>query len=102
MYKQPKDKQKISIYEDILFIWTYKKEEAALNNKNTKKETVDKMLQELNEMTERKQVTIKERVEKKLCKLSFSKIKEFMISKQDIPTSEFKNDTKNSKKSNMS
>jgi len=42
MYKQPKERHKLSIYEDIIFIWTLKKEEAALkitvpNNKYWKK-----------------------------------------------------------------
>jgi hypothetical protein len=68
-YEQNRPSQKISLYEDILFVWTFKKEEADLFNKK-KKEAIEKITGELEEVTKRKKVTIKERIEKKLSNLS--------------------------------
>lgn len=60
----------ISVYEDVLFIWSYKDSEKdiAIN----KKETTDKLIKELAECTKKSEITIRERVEKKLVNLSVS------------------------------
>lgn len=68
-YEQSRQSQKITLYEDVLFIWSFKKDETDFFNKN-KKLNIDKLLAELEEVTKKKKVTIKERIEKKLCNLT--------------------------------
>lgn len=88
-YENNRPSQKISLYEDILFVWTFKKEEAELFNKK-KKETIDKITGELEEVTKRKKVTIKERIEKKLSNLSPEELRGFMKAKRDISFADMK------------
>jgi hypothetical protein len=47
----------LCLYEDILFIWAYKKAEAGL--RKNKREETDKLLKELEEATKKKAITIK-------------------------------------------
>lgn len=77
-----KPSKSICLYEDVLFLFGYKTSEEEIRSR--KKGATEKIIKELEEMTNKKAVTIKERVEKKLANLSVDEIRYFMQQKMDI------------------
>lgn len=66
----------------MLFIFGYKTSEDKI--RTSKKTQIDELTKELEEATNKKAITIKERVEKKLANLTIEEIRSFMQTNTDI------------------
>lgn len=79
---KPNPFKPISIFEDVLVMYEFKKEENKIRQR--KKEAVESLLKKLETKIGRKPVTIKERIEKKLSNLTIDDLRGFIEDKQDI------------------